>query len=150
MTPPLITSLPIPDKIISFHLLKNKKRRLISSISLLLHPLIYMNVFDEFDKILQMPPSEREPEVVRYYAKMCYEWYQILTTYLQKTPPSIRKKLPFFERILWNRIENKYIGEIEWYIECFADILNPDEQVKHNLETIQNMMENEKGVKCNS
>jgi len=26
--------------------------------------------------------------------------------------------------MLWNRIENKYLGEIEWYAECFADILN--------------------------
>lgn len=27
------------------------------------------------------------------------------------------RKLPFSERILWKRIENRYLGEIEWYTD---------------------------------
>ncbi len=113
-----------------------------------MHPLIYMSIFSEFDKILQTPPSEREPEVVMYYAKLCCEWYQILTSCLEKNPPEVRRKLPFLERLLWNRIENRYISEIEWYAECFADILNPDEQVRQNINTVRDMMISA-DLKCN-
>lgn len=99
-----------------------------------------MSIFGEFDEILRQPPSARDPGTVRYYAKLCGEWYEILNALLEKKSPESRKELPFFERILWNRIENRYLGEIEWYAECFADILNPDEQTEHNTETVHEMM----------
>ncbi len=122
---PLISSLPIPISW-NFGLSQSIKQKWMLIISFLLHPLIYSSIFSEFDKILQASPSEREPQLVRYYAGLCSEWYRILTSYLEKNSPRIRSSLPFFERLFWNRIENKYIGEIEWYAECFADILNPE------------------------
>jgi hypothetical protein len=127
----------------------NIKRKLLLSLSSLLHPLIYMSIFGEFDEILRQPTSERDPGTVRYYAKLCGEWYQILNAHLEKESPESRKNLPFFERILWNRIENKYLGEIEWYAECFADILNPDGQTEHNIEIIHEMMR-DAGQQCRS
>ncbi len=57
------------------------------------------------------------------------------------------RELPFFERILWKRIENRYLGEIEWYTECFADILNPDEHTGQDIEMIHEMM-GDAGQKC--
>ncbi|MEA3416458.1 MAG: hypothetical protein U9R02_09945 [Thermodesulfobacteriota bacterium] len=149
MTPPLISSFPIPGKTISWNigLSTNMRRKLLLSISSLLHPLIYMSIFSEFDEILRQSPSERDPETVKYYAKLCGEWYQILNSYLKKNSSEIRRKLPFSERILWNRIENRYLGEIEWYAECFADILNPDEHIEQNIETIHDMMKDTAGQK---
>ena len=141
MSVPLISSFPIPAKMLpEIGLSQNMKRKMLQTLSYLLHPLIYLSIFGEFDKILQMPPSERDPDMVRYYANLCGEWYRILTSYLRHTPPEMQKKLPFFERLFRNRIESKYIAEIEWYAECFADILNPDDQVRQKTEIILDMM----------
>jgi len=137
--PPIISSFPLPGSW-NLSLSPNLKRRLILSASSLLHPLIYASVFSEFDKILQASPAQREPQMVKYYAKLCSEWYQILTSCLEKNPPEVRSRLPFFERFLWKRIENKYIYEIEWYAECFADILNPDEELIGKIDDISDMM----------
>ncbi len=149
MTPPLISSFPIPGRTASrdIGLSENIKRKLLLSVSSLLHPLIYMSIFGEFDEILRQSPSERDSGTVRYYAKLCGEWYHILNFHLEKKSSEIRRKLPFFERILWNRIENRYLGEIEWYAECFADILNPDEHTEQNMEIIHGMMR-DAGQKC--
>jgi len=150
MTPPLISSFPIPGRTISWGdtgLSANIKRKLLLSLSSLLHPLIYMSIFGEFDEILRQSPSERDPGTVRYYAKLCGEWYQILNSHLEKNSSESRRKFPFFERILWNRIENRYLGEIEWYAECFADILNPDEDTEQHIEIIHDMMKGS-GQKC--
>jgi len=149
MTPPLISSFPIPGRTISWDtgLSANIKRKLLLSLSSLLHPLIYMSIFGEFDEILRQSPSERDPGTVRYYAKLCGEWYQILNSHLEKNSSESRRKFPFFERILWNRIENRYLGEIEWYAECFADILNPDEDTEQHIEIIHDMMKGS-GQKC--
>jgi len=150
MSVPLISSFPIPSKMFfEIGLSPNIKRKLLLSVSFLLHPLIYLSIFSEFDKILQMLPSEREPEIVRYYANLCGEWYQILTSYLKHNPHETRKKLPFSERLFWNRIESRYISEIEWYAECFADILNPDEQVRQKTAIILDMMKENDNLKCN-
>ena len=142
MTPPLISSFPIPGRTASrdIGLSENIKRKLLLSVSSLLHPLIYMSIFGEFDEILRQSPSERDPGTVRYYAKLCGEWYHILNFHLEKKSSEIRRKPPLFERMLWNRIENRYLGEIEWYAECFADILNPDEHTEQNMEIIHDMM----------
>lgn len=150
MTPPLISSFPIPDRISSWDagLSENIRRKLLLYVSSLLHPLIYMSIFGEFDKILRQPPSERDPETVGYYAGLCGKWYQILNSYLERNPSETRKRLPFSERILWNRIENRYLGEIEWYAECFADILNPDEHTEHNIGIIHEMMKDAAGQRC--
>ena len=149
MTPPLISSFPIPGRTVSpdIGLSENIKRKLLLSVSSLLHPLIYMSIFGEFDEILRQSPSERDPGTVRYYAKLCGEWYHILSFHLEKKSSEIRRKLPFFERMLWNRIENRYLGEIEWYAECFADILNPDEHTEQNIGTLHDMMR-DAGQKC--
>jgi len=64
----------------------NMKRKLMLSVSLLLHPLIYVIIFGEFDEILRQSPSERDSGTVRYYAKLCGEWYLILNSYLEKNP----------------------------------------------------------------
>ncbi|OQX07221.1 MAG: hypothetical protein BWK80_49785 [Desulfobacteraceae bacterium IS3] len=147
MIPPLISSFPISERISSSNMgiSANMKRKLMLSVSLLLHPLIYVIIFGEFDEILRQSPSERDSGTVRYYAKLCGEWYLILNSYLEKNPSEIRRKLPFSERILWNRIENKYLSEIEWYAECFADILNPDEHTEQNIGIIHSMMKNAAG-----
>lgn len=149
MIPPLISLFPISDRTVSCNMgiSSNMKRKLMLSISSLLHPLFYMIIFDEFDEILRQSPSERDPGAVRYYANLCSEWYLILNSYLKKNSSEIRMKLPFSERILWNRIENRYLGEIEWYVECFADILNPDEHTKQDIGIIQNMMKDAAGQK---
>lgn len=142
MTPPLISPFPISGRTVLqiADAFPNMKRKLLLSVSSLLHPLIYKSIFGEFDEILQKAPSERDPETVRYYAKLCSEWYQILASYLEKTPYEIRKKLPFPERLLWNRIGSRYLDEICWYAECFADILNPDEEVRGKIGVIDDMM----------
>jgi len=106
-----------------------------------------MSIFGEFDEILRQSPSERDPGTVRYYAKLCGEWYHILNSHLKKKSFEKRRKLPFLERILWKRIENRYLGEIEWYAECFADILNLDEHTERNIEIIHQMMI-DAGQKC--
>ncbi len=149
MTPPLISSFPIPNKTTEWDndLFTNIRRKLLLSASSLLHPLIYMSIFGEFDEILRQSPSERDPGTVKYYANLCGEWYQILNSHLEKRSPETRRKLPFFQRIFWNRIENKYLGEIEWYAECFADILNPDEHTERNIDIIHDMMK-DAGQKC--
>jgi len=142
MTPPLISSFPIPGRTASLDIgmFENIKRKLLLSVSSLLHPLIYISIFSEFDEILRQSPLVRDSGTVRYYAKLCGEWYHILNSHLEKKSFEIRRKLPFFERMLWNRIENKYLGEIEWYAECFADILNPDEHTEQNVKIIHDMM----------
>ncbi|MCP4113103.1 MAG: hypothetical protein GY749_47505 [Desulfobacteraceae bacterium] len=147
MIPPLISSFPIPNRTLSWDtgLSANIKRKLLLSVSSLLHPLIYMSIFSEFDEILRQSPSKRDPGTVRYYAKLCCEWYQILNSYLEKNSSESRNRLPFFERILWKRIENKYLCEIEWYAECFTDILNPDEDIEKNTETVHSMMKEAAG-----
>ncbi len=66
MIPPLISSFPIPDRTLSWDtgLSANIKRKLLLSVSSLLHPLIYMSIFGEFDEILRQSPSERDPGTV--------------------------------------------------------------------------------------
>ena len=149
MTPPLISSFPIPGRTASRDIgfSANMKRKLLSLVSLFLHPLVYMSIFSEFDEILRQSPSERDPGTVRYYAKLCGEWYNILNFHLENGYSKIRRELPFFERIFWNRVENRYFGDIEWYAECFADILNPDKHVEHNIEMIHEMMR-DTGQQC--
>ena len=142
MTPPLISSFPIPGRIflLDHGLIENIKRKFVLLISSLLHPLIYKCIFSEFDEILRQSPLERDTGTVRYYAKLCGEWYHILSSHLEKKSFKIQKELSFFERMFWNRIENKYLGEIEWYAECFADILNPDEETLQKVKKINEMM----------
>ncbi len=141
--------LEMPDRTTSWDmgLSANVRRKLLLSVSSLLHPLIYMSIFGEFDEILQQSPSERDPETVGYYAKLCGEWHQILSSHLERNSSESRGRLPLFERILWNRIEERYLGEIEWYAECFADMLNPDEHTEQNIEMIHEMMRDAK-QKC--
>ena len=150
MTPPLISSFPTPQRIASWNsgFFSNMKRKLLLTVSSLLYPLIYKSIFGEFDKILGQSPSERDHAIVKYYATLCSEWYQILNSYLEKNSSEIRKQFSFSERILWNRIENRYIDEIEWYAECFADILNPDENIEKNVGMIHNMMKD--AAECRS
>ena len=149
MTPPLISSFPIPGRmfLLDLGLIENIKRKLVLLFSSLLHPLIYKCIFSEFDEILRQSPLERDTGTVRYYANLCGEWYHIMSSHLEKKPFTIRKKLPFFERVFWNRIENKYLAEIEWYAECFADILNPDEHTIQKVKIINEMMK-DKEYQC--
>lgn len=139
MTPPLISSFPMPSRL-TLGWTADTKRRLRPAILWLLQPLVYRSIFSDFDEVLRLPPSQRDPETARYCANLCAEWYQMLSSYLGKNPAPTRRRLPFFERLLWDRIERKYLEEIEWYVECFADIIHPDDETGKKVQAIHGMM----------
>ncbi|ETR67400.1 MAG: hypothetical protein OMM_11641 [Candidatus Magnetoglobus multicellularis str. Araruama] len=86
MTPPLISSFPIPGRmfLLDLGLIENIKRKLVLFVSSLLHPLIYKCIFSEFDEILRQSPLERDTGTVRYYANLCGEWCHIMSSHLEK------------------------------------------------------------------